>query len=73
MAAAFLLSIGSKAAAANPFLPPAGKIFQGVAGQPPGFYQRATCAPARYPRASSTLRQLLARTKFPAFAPEFQP
>ena len=41
-AAAFLLGPGAQAALADPYLPPAGKVFQGVAGQPPGSYQTAT-------------------------------
>ncbi|MBV8431582.1 MAG: hypothetical protein JO244_10490 [Solirubrobacterales bacterium] len=41
-AAAFLLGPGAQAALAEPYLPPAGKVFQGVAGQPPGSYQTAT-------------------------------
>ena len=40
-AVAFLLA-GAPAALASPFLPPAGKIFQGVAGQPAGSYEQAT-------------------------------
>jgi hypothetical protein len=39
---AFLLSAGAGTAFANAFLPPAGRVFQGVAGQPPGSYARAT-------------------------------
>jgi hypothetical protein len=47
LAAAFLLAIPAIAAAA-PFLPPPGKTFQGVAGQPVSSYQRAIKHPAVY-------------------------
>jgi hypothetical protein len=39
---AFLLTIGSGSATASAFLPPPGKIFQGVAGQPISSYVQAT-------------------------------
>jgi hypothetical protein len=41
LAAAFLLA-GAGTAAASAFLPPPGKVFQGVAGQPIGAYEAAT-------------------------------
>src|SRR5205085_7752764 len=39
---AFLLTAGGGTALGSAFLPPAGEVFQGVAGQPPGSYARAT-------------------------------
>jgi len=39
---AFLLAIGSGSAAASAFLPPAGKVFQGEAGEPISSYVEAT-------------------------------
>ena len=42
LAASFLLSTGAGSASASAFLPPPGKVFQGVAGQPISAYEAAT-------------------------------